>query len=601
MEVNPQDTINAQEYGFLPTNSGTDNRIAWGKALDAAQAEGKALHIPSATYKLELTSDESTGATLTSSITIFGDALEESIIDVYPKVVRFPFRVIAWDKGNLHVTIKHLKVLGPTGTDAPYPDLMPDCGFLRGLVAAAQGDDNRLTIDHLVVTGKFLSVIHVANGDGLVEIRNSDISALSICVSVFETTNSYLNKRFHAHNCSFTSGVPAAQTSPDTGPFGICVYLHPHVAARVTNCRFYDNPRDAIKQFGIRAVGNAPLYSEFIGCQFFNCTWFTIITPGENVVTLIEGCLFDAGQLGCRNHTNVIGCEFRNSAGIKTTVGSQEQFEVNVEGCRATVVKSSDEEWYAPFADSANMSLVVHDCDFLFDEGSKAAVQLAHAPYGEVSHCRFIAKPNPNNVAQAVLLGSQEGTKCRLSDCVFTGSFGLAAVSVQPGAKTGSIEINRCNFWGVAGAPIHFDTEKIEFGDLIYGRDNLFNDRRMITGGEAHNMIARLRPRQAIALETVTGQKDVSDSGDSGSPKWTILLDRSYNTFHVSGPQIDYVYMGISHVERNKFAGPVHLIADNRWLLTSKGNIRPRHPKWRSIDEVVTLFHDPVTETWHEQ
>jgi len=69
-------------------------------------------------------------------------------------------------------------------------------------------------------------------------------------------------------------------------------------------------------------------------------------------------------------------------------------------------------------------------------------------------------------------------------------------------------------------------------------------------------MTARLRPRLAMARETVVAV-EVPDQ----SPKCELVLDRSYNTFHVGGPRIDYVYIGVSKTESNKFEGPVHLIA----------------------------------------
>src|ERR1051325_6203496 len=238
--------LNAQDFGFLPTNSGPDNKMAWAEAITAAQTQGKPLYIPAGMYALEFNS-ESKGVILTQSVTILGDGPEHTVIDVYPKIVSFPYTVIWWDIPDLHITVKGLKVLGPTCINASHPDQRPECNLMEGLTVCPFGSDNRITIDDLVVTGKFTNVIYTANGDGLLDVRNSDLTALKTCVAVFETTNSFMDKRFHADNCRFASGVPATETS-DGQPFGICVYLHLQVAARVTNCRLYDSPRAATKQ-----------------------------------------------------------------------------------------------------------------------------------------------------------------------------------------------------------------------------------------------------------------------------------------------------------------------------------------------------------------
>jgi hypothetical protein len=266
---------------------------------------------------------------LAQSVTIFGDGPDQTVIDVYPKIVSFPSSVIWWNSPYLHVTVRGLTVLGPTGTTEDYyPDQTPDCGFLYGEIDGRDSSDNRISVDDLVVTGKFVRVIHTANGDGLVEGRNSDLTALVIGVAVFESTHTFANKRSHADTCRFAAGIPATEIS-DGQPHGICVTLHLHIAIRVTNCRFYDNPRNAITQSGEDAVGLAPKYSQALGCHFFNCVGFTIITPGEDVVTLIQGCSFDQGDIGCWHKTTMTGCEFRHGAGIKTAAGHREDpFEV---------------------------------------------------------------------------------------------------------------------------------------------------------------------------------------------------------------------------------------------------------------------------------
>src|ERR1043165_7860182 len=122
--------LNAQDFGFLPTNSGPDNKFAWAEAITAAQTQGKPLYIPSGTYALELAPNASKGAILTQSVTIFGDGPDHTVIDVYPKVVSFPYTVIWWETPDLHVTMKGLKVLGPTGTNEIYPDKTPVCSLM---------------------------------------------------------------------------------------------------------------------------------------------------------------------------------------------------------------------------------------------------------------------------------------------------------------------------------------------------------------------------------------------------------------------------------------------------------------------------------------
>ena len=591
--------LNAQDFGFLPTNSGTDNRFAFAEAVTAAQAQGKPLYIPAGTYVLELTPNDNKGVILTQSVTIFGDGPDHTVIDVHPKIVSFPYTVIWWNTPDLHVTVKGLKVLGPTGTNNEFPDQTPQCSFMEGLTTNPFGNDNRITIDDLTVTGKFTTIIHTANGDGLVEVRNSNLTALSVCVAVFETTNSFMNKRFHADNCRFSSGVPATKTS-DHQPFGICVYLHPHVAARVTNCRFYDNPRAAIKQYGESAVGNAPKYSQYLGCHFFNCTTFTIITPGENIVTLIEACSFEQGYIACRNKTNVIGCEFRNSSGIRTTAGHREQqFEVSVIGCWVDQPSASN----IAFEDTNGMSLLVRDCVFSFGEGSGEAVgvSLGRATYGEVSGCRFAGRTTTvPHASSGILLGPSDGSRLKVVRCSFTGNFHLAGIVIQPNAESASVEVNECDFSQVAGAPIHFNSGSVSLGNVIRGRDNIFNDKAMTTGGVATNMTAHLRPRLAIATDKVVPVQAPPEN-PAGPPKFQLVLDRSFNTYHVGGARIDYVFIGTSQTERNKFEGPVHLIAESAWVTTKQGNIRPRTLTPRALKEVVTLLFDPATGLWYEE
>jgi hypothetical protein len=593
--------LNAQDFGFRPANSGTDNRLAWAKAITEAQAQGKPLYIPAGTYALEMTSNEGEQVELTQSVTIFGDGPEYTVIDIHPKIVSFPFRVIWWNTPDLHVTVRGLQVLGPTGTSETHPDLTPICSFLQGLTKDPFGSDNRITVDDVVVTGKFMYVIHTANGDGLVDVRNSDFTALSVCVAVFETTNRFLNKRFHADNCRFASGVPAEQTSGGEDPFGICVYLHPHVATRVTNCRFYDNPRDAIKQYGEEAVGNAPKYSQYIGCHFFNCTGFTIITPGEDVVTLIEACSFEQGDIACRNNTAVIGCDFRNSAGITTTVRHRKQFEVNVVGCR--IHRNTPEK---AFRDSESMSLLVRDSVFSFAEGcneeTTAGVSLGQAAYGEVSGCRFVGQTTSSpHASSGVLVSPQAGTRHKVEHCSFAGNFHVAGLAIQPGTEGASVEVNGCDFSQVVvGAPVHFNSASSAFGNVIRGRDNIFNNQPLTTGGQSGEMAARLRPRPAMAVETVAVFEVPSEN--PASPKRRIVLDPSYNTFNVTGSLIDEVHIGVAgKIATNKFEGPVHLIARTRLRLTRNGNIRPRNLTLRNVHQVLTLFHDPATGLWSEQ
>lgn len=597
-------TLNAQDFGFLPANSGTDNKAGWEAAITAAQTQGEPLYVPAGTYALKLAPDGSEGSDgvkgviLTRSVTVFGDGPDHTVIDVYPKIVSFPYHVIWWDTPDLHVTVRDLKVLGPTGTSETHPNEMPPCSLMMGNTVPPYGSDNRVTVDGLVVTGKFASVIYTENGDGLVDVRNSDLTGLSECVAVFESTGMFLNKRFHADNCRFASGVPAAETS-DGQPFGACVYLHPHVAARVTNCRFHDNPRVAIKQYGVQAVGNPPKYSLYQGCHFYNCTGFTIITPGEHVVTLIEECYFDRGYVACRNTTDVIGCEFRNSAGITTTAGHhEEQFEVNVVECR---VHQSDSG--TTFTDAEGMALLVRDCAFIFAEGPGGAtgVSLGTADYGAVYRCRFVSLTTPVSPPSAgVFVGPQAGSWHKVERCSFAGNYSIAAISLQPGAEFASAEVNGCDFSGVIGAPIHFNSGSTSFGNVIQGRANVFNDGAMTDGGAGADMTARLRLRRATAVGIVYAVEVPPETpADPGPPKHQIVLDRSYNTFRVRGDSIDYVYVG-SKREANKFEGPVHLIAGNEWSLSNGGNIRPRKLGRRRYNGVVTLFLDPVSGLWYE-
>ena len=109
-------------------------------------------------------------------MTIFGDGPDQTVIDVYPKIVSFPYSVIWWNSSDLHVTVRGLKVLGPTGTDKAYPNQTPDCGFLKGNIGEPDssnnwisvdnyGSDNRISVDDLVVTGKFVHVISTVAGN----------------------------------------------------------------------------------------------------------------------------------------------------------------------------------------------------------------------------------------------------------------------------------------------------------------------------------------------------------------------------------------------------------------------------------------------------
>jgi hypothetical protein len=114
----------------------------------------------------------------------------------------------------------------------------------------------------------------------------------------------------------------------------------------------------------------------------------------------------------------------------------------------------------------------------------------------------------------------------------------------------------------------------------------------MTNGGVA--IMARLRLRPAIAVEPVVAV--------SVPPKHQIALDRSHNTFHVTGGvAINDVHISVpGHMQANKLEGPVHLIADDGWFLTAGGNVRPRHLAPRKVHEVVTLLHDPGTGLWYE-
>jgi hypothetical protein len=582
----------ASDFGFLPSNSGIANKAAWAEAITTAAMHGRRLYVPAGMYALELTADDDRGVVLTQSVTIFGDGPEHTVIDIYPKIVSFEYHVIWWNTPDLRVSVRGLKILGPTGTTSDRrPDQTPQCSFMFGITTTSFGEDNRITVEDIVITGKFVSAVYTANGDGLVEIRNSDITALSECVAVFETTNTFLNKRFHAENCRFASGVPGTETS-DGQAFGICVYLHPHIAMRVTNCRFYDNPRCAIKQYsGSSSTGNAPKYSQYCGCHFFNCTGVTILTPGEDIVTIINGCSFDTGYIECRNKTVILGCEFRNGAGISPTGARREDlYEVIMVGCWMQC--STPCPVSAFIRDDPSMSLLIQNCMFSFVSGcdtSTVAVELAHARYGEISGCRFVGRDlSAPHAAKGAKIGAEAGCRFRIEHCSFAGVFHEAGLELHPGADSGSIEVNGCDFSQLVGAPINFNSSSATFGNVIRGRDNVFNDRPLAAGGVAMNALLRLRPAIASGLAI------------SSAPQ--IVLNRSYDTFHVAGTgSIGEVHIGVlGSIETNKFEGQVHLIADGRWSLTRHGNVRPRRIAARNLNEVVTLVHDPATGLWYE-
>lgn len=79
----------------------------------------------------------------------------------------------------------------------------------------------------------------------------------------------------------------------------------------------------------------------------------------------------------------------------------------------------------------------------------------------------------------------------------------------------------------------------------------------------------------------------------------TVALDISYDTYHVTGVAAIETLSLFGGVPR-AHAGVVRLIADGTWSTANTGNIAPKTTGARTVNDVVELTHDPVTNKWYE-
>lgn len=299
----------------------TNDREAIQAALDAASAEGAPLYFPPGIYKIEFTQSDD-HLTYEGDVSLIGAGRDSTVLDVHPKTVGdFGYRLLATKAPDSRLSLAELTLAGPSGSRADHPDEQEETVAVWAAPSSPYGSDNRIYLDDVAITGRFFRGIFAAGGGGILQARDTEISAVLAAIESFESTGTFRNRQVIIDRAVLESGIPRELTS-DGRDRGIIVYVHPHVALRVTDTVFKNNPRGAIKQYGEskEVLDKPPLFSSYTNVSFVNCTAYTIITPGEDVTTTISGYRADAGKIGIRNDTVITDATFVDS-GITEPAG----------------------------------------------------------------------------------------------------------------------------------------------------------------------------------------------------------------------------------------------------------------------------------------
>ncbi len=358
--------LNVRDFGAKGDGS-TNDRAAVQMALDAASKSRTPLYFPPGRYKIGF-SKSASHLDYEGDVTVLGAGRGATILDVHPKTVDdFEFVLLMSKEPDSHLSLAHLTIEGPSGFKGSYPDTQKESLALSAAPSSPYGHDNRIIVDDVAITGKFYRGISMSGGGGIVQVRGSAITATLVAVQSYESTGTFLDRQVVIEDSVLESGIPASKTS-DGAPHGIIVYVHPHVALRVTDTVFKNNPRGAVKQYGEgdNVLGKAPLYSVYENVTFENCDGYTIITPGEAVTTTIRGYKADSGMIGIRNDTVISDSTFVN-AGITEAAGHDQPFKnVTITGSAFTLARRD----FAAVRSKPGWNLIVIGSKFLFEEGA---------------------------------------------------------------------------------------------------------------------------------------------------------------------------------------------------------------------------------------
>ena len=153
-----------------------------------------------------------------------------------------------------------------------------------------------------------------------------------------------------------------------------------------------------------------------------------------------------------------------------------------------------------------------------------------------------------------------------------------AAIRDKYSATGLEIHIEHCNFQLTGSYSVW-----PYLSGVMYGRDNVFGSL----------------PYSEAAWASIQSREGINPTSIASGA--TLNVDWNYNVHHVSGTaQIVNVYAGGFPVYNRVHSGTMHLIADASWSLANTGNILPKTTAPRTVNEVVTLVHDPVNGKWFE-
>lgn len=297
----PNDSVNLRSFGACGDGV-ADDTDAVRRAVEAASRMRRALYAPTGTYRIDARADAGHSVVLPDGMRIVGAGIGRTVFKAFPeRVDQYQAMFIAEADGT--VSIEDLTMKGP---DDP-----------NGGTWGNGGDGSRTTIGVLhrglsgalrlnrVSTSRFTHAIKADAGDVLVELRDSDVSALSqgvLCVG---------SGKLHAYSTRFhDTGAPPSDPNASRDHH---LYLSYATSIEIDHCSFEGGFGVALHIFGGRDNKAEPTYVKISNSRFLR-TQARGILSHKNRRTIVTNCAFESeNAVLVRNDVDLIGCTFNGS------------------------------------------------------------------------------------------------------------------------------------------------------------------------------------------------------------------------------------------------------------------------------------------------
>jgi hypothetical protein len=300
----PKDSINLRSFGARGDGV-ADDTDAIRRAVNVAASMRRALFAPAGIYRIDARADAGRSVILPDGTRIVGAGVGQTVFKAFPeRVDQYQAMFIA--EADSIVSIEDLTMKGP---DDP-----------NGGTWANGGDGSRTTIGVLhrgltgslrlnrISTSSFTHAFKADPGTVLVELRDSDVSALSqgvLCVGA---------GKLHAFSTRFHD--TGAQANDPNAPRDHHLYLSYATAVEIDHCSFEGSFGVALHIFGGRDNQAVPAYVKISNSRFLRSQAKGILSH-KNRRTVVTNCVFESeNAVLIRNDIDLIGCTF-NGAGTQ--------------------------------------------------------------------------------------------------------------------------------------------------------------------------------------------------------------------------------------------------------------------------------------------